>query len=353
MLRGRTFRYPSESESSTSDRSNEYEDAEEGPSTRTDTKEEAPLSPETEPEEERPLRPETERSKEEAPFGLEPRTNSEEEDLSSSFSAYGFNPFERTEPTKPTTAYTSLIQSLLEFNKPQRTETMASSAMVIDAAPMEKEMRMPYPKPFTGKRENLNKFIQDCELHLLINRKVYDEDLKKIGFILALMPEGEAANWKEQFVSNARKTIPFDLGTYAAFIAALEASFTPYDATGEALEKMKWIRMKQEDSIDDHVATFKTLVNRSKLDATSPVVIDMFRESLPPRLQTRILTLENAPKTLDNWYDQAVKLDHLWRRMKAITERTKSKTEGIQRRFVFPKTKDPNAMDIDAMSIEK
>src|SRR5271169_4716943 len=112
--------------------------------------------------------------------------------------------------------------------------------------------------------------------------------------------------------------------------------------------------MKQEDSIDDHVATFKTLVNRSKLDATSPVVIDMFRELLPPQLQTRILTLENAPKSLDNWYEQAVKLDHLWRWMKAIMERTKSKMEGNQRRFVFPRQqRHPNAMDIDAMTMEK
>ena len=111
--------------------------------------------------------------------------------------------------------------------------------------------------------------------------------------------------------------------------------------------------MKQDNSIDDHVALFKMLVNNSQLDAASLVVIGMFQDSLPPHFQTWILTLENTPKTLDNWYEQAVKLDQLWRWMKAITERTKSKMEGTQR-FVFPRQqKDPNVMDINAMSTEK
>ena len=54
------------------------------------------------------------------------------------------------------------------------------------------------------------------------------------------MTGGEAANWKQQFLTKAKKQPIFDLGAYDAFVKALETSFTPYDATGEALEKMKW-----------------------------------------------------------------------------------------------------------------
>ena len=77
---------------------NEFEDAEEGPSDWTDPKEEELFRPKFKPKEEEPLGPET---------------DSEKDDLSSSFLAYGLSLFEQTEPMKPTTAYSSLIQSLL------------------------------------------------------------------------------------------------------------------------------------------------------------------------------------------------------------------------------------------------
>ena len=49
-------------------------------------------------------------------------------------------------------------------------------------------------------------FIQDCDLYMIINDKVYDSDTKKIGFILALMNDGDAASWKEQFIEEAITT---------------------------------------------------------------------------------------------------------------------------------------------------
>jgi len=41
-----------------------------------------------------------------------------------------------------------------------------------------KEVKLNPPKPFDGKRENLRKFVQDGELYLTINKKIYDDDIK-------------------------------------------------------------------------------------------------------------------------------------------------------------------------------
>ena len=60
------------------------------------------------------------------------------------------------------------------------------------------EIKLNQPKPFTGKREDLKKFLQDTNLYLLVNNKVYDTDVKKIVFVLSFMNEGDAASWKEQ-----------------------------------------------------------------------------------------------------------------------------------------------------------
>ena len=99
------------------------------------------------------------------------------------------------------------------------------------------------------------------------------------------------------------------------FIQSLNETFAPYDTPGDALEKMKELRMKSGESIDDHIAKFKMLVSESGLGSASAAVIDLFRESLPIALQRRILILESPPKTLDDWYRWATTLDHSWKRM--------------------------------------
>ena len=63
-----------------------------------------------------------------------------------------------------------------------------------------KEVKLNPPKPFDGKRENLKKFVQDRELYIMINKKMYDDNIKKIGFFLSFMNEGDAASWKEQLL---------------------------------------------------------------------------------------------------------------------------------------------------------
>jgi zinc knuckle protein len=118
----------------------------------------------------------------------------------------------------------------------------------------------------------------------------------------------------------------------------------------------------KDNSIEEHNAKFKMLVTKSGLDSTSPAVIDYYRESLNIPLQRRILSLENPPKTLQEWYDWAAKLDNNWRRMQRILGRNKEsndrnnnqgkKKNEFKRQFNFTQ-KDPNAMDVDALSIEK
>src|SRR5271156_4856910 len=158
------------------------------------------------------------------------------------------------------------------------------------------------------------------------------------------MNEGDAAAWKEQMIDKATadaiaKETVLDLGTYKDFEKSLNDMFAPYDAPGDALEKMKELRMKIGESVDDHTAKFKMLVSESGLGTESAAVIDLFCETLPIALQRRILTL-------DNWYKWATTLDHSWKRMQKITGRTadSSKKGGgsnsNNRRFVFPKRKD-------------
>ena len=49
------------------------------------------------------------------------------------------------------------------------------------------EIKLNLPKAFTGKQTKLNKFIQDVTLYLAINQEVYNNDEKKIAFLLSYM----------------------------------------------------------------------------------------------------------------------------------------------------------------------
>src|SRR6202522_2660745 len=370
----------SESDPETTESEQEYKDAEEGPSrARTHTSNSSP-KPDTEegpsgartqhrssspkprqveglleePKPERvgqPLVEQTDQKKN--PFDTnesEPDTN---KDLSALFTVKGWNPFKpRPEPSNPFHIPLSPTPPPL----PPTPKPMAPDIVMNDNDSKIKEVKLNPPKPFDGKRENLRKFVQDGELYLMIHKKIYDDDLKKIGFFLSFINEGDAASWKEQLLEDALATeqannTELKLGSFAQFKHELQEAFAPYNSPGDALEKMKMLRMKREDSIDVHIAKVRMMVSELKLDKSSPVIIDLFHETLSMPLQKRILTLESPPKKLEDWYDWATKLDHQWRRMMRIMGRTNTNQgqgkAGLSNRRFFRREKDPNAMDID------
>src|SRR5277367_811744 len=180
------------------------------------------------------------------------------------------------------------------------------------------------------------------------------------------MTEGQAAAWADQFVEEQAKQAAatgteLDLGKFQDFKDKLNTAFAAYDSPGEALSQMKNMRMKRDNSIDEHIARFKTLLSESRIDENSLAIIDLFRETLTIPLQSKILTLETPPNTLKGWFEWAMKIDHNWRRMREAVGRTRTTQSSTQSnrgkgptKFYFQrKERDPNAMDIDAMTIEE
>jgi hypothetical protein len=101
------------------------------------------------------------------------------------------------------------------------------------------------PKPFTGKRSDFVLFMQDVFVYLKVNKAIYNNDEKKISFILSYLADGDAAVWKQQFIQTkieegleTNNDDP-DWGSYNDFLDALKKTFQPYDEPAEALEDMK------------------------------------------------------------------------------------------------------------------
>ena len=159
------------------------------------------------------------------------------------------------------------------------------------------ELKLSPLKPFTGKREELNDFIQEVNLYLDINNEMYYTDKKKIGYLLSFMNSRDAKSWKSQFLQSVTTNESTNLGTWDAFIKKLKEAFKPYEAPGDALEELLVLRMGNS-SIEDHLARFKVLLEKSEVPKDSPSAINYFRKLLNYPLQKDLLRLPTPPKIL-------------------------------------------------------
>ena len=99
------------------------------------------------------------------------------------------------------------------------------------------------PKPFSGKRDEFDKFLQDVTLYLEVNDEIYNSDKKKIAYTLSFMNDGDAAAWKSQFLPDATTPNGPNLTGWTQCQTDLQTAFKPYDAPGDALEKITALKM--------------------------------------------------------------------------------------------------------------
>ena len=202
-------------------------------------------------------------------------------------------------------------------------EDMASTK---DTMTMTKKTKLNPLKPFTGKRTDLQRFIQETFIFLTINKEHYNTDDKKIAFVMSFMNNGDASSWKQEFISRIMKDDQGDdisFRTYKAFMESLEKSFSPYDGPGDALEEMKQLKFTNDKSIDEHVSKFKLLVAQSGLGHPT-AIIDLFRETLPYSLQRPIITSEFFPATLDGWFNKAIIFHNNWKKAQRYLRRKRT-----------------------------
>jgi Retrotransposon gag protein len=177
------------------------------------------------------------------------------------------------------------------------------------------------------------------------------------------LADGDAAVWKQQFIqtkieeSEEVKTDKPSCGTYKDFIEALKKTFQLYDKPAEALEDMKKLRLG-DSSIMEHNSRFRVLVSQTGMK-DSLALTDLYRETLPWGLQSPIIWSKHPPKMLEEWYTKATnfyvghqRVQRLFRKRDNKPATTPSALPA-QKKFSFPEKKDPNAMNIDRMSIKE
>ena len=101
-----------------------------------------------------------------------PETEQEQDPLASSFYSEELSPFEpRPNP------FQSFLASILQYNssqppKPNEMASLSNSNPATNGASL-KGAKMMMPREFSGKRTDLNRFIMSCMAHLTINKEIY------------------------------------------------------------------------------------------------------------------------------------------------------------------------------------
>jgi hypothetical protein len=265
--------------------------------------------------------------------------------------------FTEPRPDPPYSPLENLFSTIQRHNQPIiQTLTMAQP---VNGS---KELNLNKPEPFDGNWDSFKKFLQNVEVYMDINHEMYNNDLRKIAFVLSFMATGSAATWKAQFIKEAyaRPTPanPNDrLGTYTQFRKDLMEAFSMFDSVGDALDELRSLRKKKNESIDEHIAKFKMLAAESKIDTTNPLSIELFKETLPWGLTLELMRLETPLKTIDDWYKWAATIDHWFHKVNQVIERMRGnsgKEKAPQQKYYFPrKEQDPNAMDVDRLTVEE
>ena len=114
---------------------------------------------------------------------------------------------------------------------------------MVKVAPIAKKTELNPPIIFTGKQTDIQRFLEDTFVFLTI-KDHYNNDDKKIAFIMLSMNNGDATLWKQEFIGkvirdSAAQGDNISFSFYNTFIESLEKSFSPYNAPGDALDAMK------------------------------------------------------------------------------------------------------------------
>jgi len=176
--------------------------------------------------------------------------------------------------------------------------------------------------------------------------------------MLSLLDSGEPAMWKEQFIKSAMDGDEIDFPMYEEFLQLFKNAFKDVDQVNEAMNDLGQLRQGNKTA-EEHTTTFRLLVGKAGISsANNPnhrVLIDLYQKSLKPKLVERIMSMERIPETIEEWCDKAILFDNNWRRLMTTLGRNPrfNQNNGQNRTYQnSSRTKDPNAMDIDAMSPE-
>ena len=233
------------------------------------------------------------------------------------------------------------------------TSTVASTTTAA-APPRPQELKLGQLSIFNGNPKKARAWINNTQLYLLVNEDVYNHDDKKIAFALTFMKEGVAGLWALTETETAFTRNPPGFGTWADFLQRFNNLFILENTKEQAIAWLTTTKVNDKIDILDYISKFKNNATLSGITDQN-ILINFFSRGIPTQLMRRIYSMDIVTTTMEKWYQQTLHFKQVWERTNKIAKGRNNPFIPFQdnRNNHTQKKRDPNAMDVDAIQIEK
>ena len=176
-----------------------------------------------------------------------------------------------------------------------------------------------------------------------------------VTFALSFMKKGAVGLWALTETETAFTRNPSGFGTWANFLKRFNDSFILKNTREQAIAWLTTTKVNDKIDILNYISKFKNDAALSGITDQN-VLINFFSRGIPTQLMRRIYSMDIVPTTMEKWYQQTLHFKQVW-------ERTNEIAKGRNNPFIpfqdnrnnnhTQKKQDPNAMDVDAIHIEK
>ena len=219
------------------------------------------------------------------------------------------------------------------------------------------KIRIGCPDEYGGKAETAQAWLDSVRLYLLTNHALYYDDGRKIAFALSYMKKGSAAIWAEVCRQQGLATLSF--GMFAQFQQDFENTFVDTNAAREAMNWLSTTRINSGDQLQEYINMFKLNVVRAKYDEVkdAATLISYFSAGIPTWVMHCIQAMDTVPTTLALWYEKAAHSclqKEIAQKIALMHHRNGSQPPRTNPSLRPPNSRpsrDPNAMDIDALNL--
>ena len=168
------------------------------------------------------------------------------------------------------------------------------------------------PEPFEGNRDAARRLISACEAYMLLQSTRYRHDCVKVLSALSFI-RGDAAPWAEVYRD---KVVNVDwAGTWEEFKTDFFKSFGYQNEATRAVFEIGKLRQGSKTA-EEYTTEFSVWEERTKWN--DEALCDAYEKGLNTGLVVAIYNCPTLPQNLQEWKDQARRLDGQWRR---LTER--------------------------------
>lgn len=219
-----------------------------------------------------------------------------------------------------------------------------------------KDLKIAEPSPFTGKPEDLEPLLRECEIRFDIQNDIYNDAARKAYFVLSLFKSGTAKTWKEQYIRSREGHSLVMNDDWDAFKRLLKSGFPEVGRTQDAMQALSKIRQGKM-TVDELNANFRLLIQKAGLDIArnADVLIQWYENAINRNIAQQII-LSGTPNNLDNWMQKASELDSAYKRANRLfaSAITKGSKQNFRPRFNAPTISSKNhdmgePMDIDRL----